>query len=68
VRVTATHKETGATLTATTDNYGDFWLKDLKEGAYTILMQKDGYLAKKLGPVEVATTDHNLGDIALWQS
>ena len=68
VRVTATHKETGATLTATTDNYGDFWLKDLREGSYDILLQKPGYLVKKLGPLEVATTDHNLGDIALWRS
>ena len=50
--VTAQNRETGDTLTVTTDNYGDFWLKGLADGSYTLLIEKAGYLAKKLGPVD----------------
>ena len=50
--VTAKNMATGATLTVTTDNYGDFWLRGLADGAYTLLIEKAGYLAKKLGPVD----------------
>jgi len=66
--VLATHKETGDTFSATTDNYGDFWLKGLPDGSYTLLVEKEGYLAKKLGPTSGADQDQNLGDIELWKS
>ena len=64
--VTATHSETGETFSASTDNYGDFWLKGLPDGSYILLIEKPGYLTKKLGPTHGAGTDHNLGDIELW--
>ena len=66
--VTATNRETGATVSATTDNYGDFWLKGLADGTYTILIEKPGYLAKKLGPIDATAADQNLGDIELWKA
>jgi Fe-S-cluster-containing dehydrogenase component len=66
--VTATNKETGATLTATTDNYGDFWLRNLADGSYTILVEKPGYLAKKMGPVDTTSADQNVGDVELWKA
>jgi Fe-S-cluster-containing dehydrogenase component len=66
--VTATNRETGATVSATTDNYGDFWLKDLADGTYTLLIEKEGYLTQKLGPIDAITRDQNLGDIALWNA
>jgi tetrathionate reductase subunit B len=66
--VTATNKETGATLTVSTDNYGDFWLRNLADGSYTILVEKPGYLAKKLGPVDATTADQNVGDVELWKA
>jgi tetrathionate reductase subunit B len=63
--VTATNLETGEQVAAQTDNYGDFWLKNLKDGSYTVKIEKDGYLAVKLGPVDATKKDQNLGDIAL---
>ena len=66
--VTATNRETGATLTVSTDHYGDFWLRNLAEGSYTILVEKSGYLAKKLGPVDATTADQNVGDVELWKA
>ena len=68
VAITATNVETGETATAKTDSYGDFWLKDLKDGRYTLLVEKGGYLSQKLGPVDVTEKDANVGDIALWKA
>ncbi len=65
--VTAQNTQTGETLTATTDHYGDFWLKDLADGTYTLLIEKEGYLTQKLGPIDATKKDQNLGDIALWK-
>ena len=65
--VTATHVAGGASCSATTDSYGDFWLRDLAPGEYTLLIEKDGYLAQKMGPVD-ATADINVGDIAVWKA
>jgi len=65
--VTATSAETGATATAETDSYGDFWLNDLEPGTYTLLVEKDGYLPEKLGPID-ASEDINVGDIAVWKA
>ena len=53
---------------ATTDNYGDFWLKGLADGTYTLLIEKPGYLAKKLGPIDATAADQNVGDIELWKA
>ncbi len=64
--VTATHVASGASCSVTTDSYGDFWLRDLEPGEYTLLIEKDGYLAQKMGPVDAA--DVNVGDIAVWKA
>jgi tetrathionate reductase subunit B len=63
--VTATNSETGELVSTTTDNYGDFWLKGLPDGTYTLLVEKEGYAAQKLGPIDATSKDQNLGDIAL---
>jgi hypothetical protein len=65
--VTAT-STTGAVASATTVNYGDFWLKGLPDGSYTLLIEKPGYLPKKLGPIDAAAADQNLGDVELWKA
>jgi tetrathionate reductase subunit B len=66
--VTAANLATGEKLTVTTDNYGDFWLRNLPDGAYTLLIEKPGYLAKKLGPVDATSLDQNVGDVELWKA
>ena len=68
VTVKATNVDTGETATATTDSYGDFWLNDLADGKYTLLVEKVGFLPHKLGPVDVTEKDANVGDIALWKA
>jgi len=68
VTVTATNQETGERAGAVTDSYGDFWLWGLKDGVYTLLLEKPGYLTQKLGPVDVTEKDINVGDIAIWKA
>ncbi len=64
VKVTAicaeTKKEAGS---AVTDSYGDFWIRNLENGIYNLICEKDG---KKLeiGPVDVTERDINVGDFA----
>jgi len=64
--VTAHKVGNGRSYEAVTDSYGDFWLCDVEPGEYTVLVEKDGYLPQKLGPVD-ATKDINVGDIAVWK-
>jgi Na+-translocating ferredoxin:NAD+ oxidoreductase RNF subunit RnfB len=68
VKVTCTNNATGATSTALTDSYGDFWLRGLPGGQFTLLFEKNGYLPSKFGPVDVSMKDINIGDVELWKS
>ena len=68
VSVTATNVETGEKVKTATDSYGDFWLNNLKDGKYTLLLEKKGYMAQKLGPVDVTEKDTNVGDVNLWKA
>nr|WP_320132482.1 4Fe-4S dicluster domain-containing protein [uncultured Holophaga sp.] len=67
VKVTATQVASGATCSTVTDSYGDFWLKGLESGCYTLLFEKPGYLTRKHGPVDVTQVDVNIGDVELWK-
>jgi len=66
-RVTAQMVGDGKVYEAVTDSYGDFWLRDVEPGEYTVLVEKDGYLPQKMGPVD-ATQAVNVGDIAVWKA
>ncbi|HEX5642991.1 MAG TPA: 4Fe-4S dicluster domain-containing protein [Thermoleophilia bacterium] len=66
-RVTAQKAGNGTVYEAVTDSYGDFWLRDVEPGEYTVLVEKEGYLPQKMGPVD-ATRDINVGDIAVWKA
>ncbi len=51
------------TFTATTDDWGDFWLNDLPEADWTITIEADG--KKKVLTASTMDKDIGLGDIAL---
>jgi len=56
--------ESGETYTETTNSWGDFWLKNLKDDrTYTLTIEKDGF---SLVLEDISTDiDRGLGDIAL---
>ena len=53
-------------LTLKTDNYGDFWFEKLEPGTYSLMVEKDGYLPRKVEAVN-ASKDINVGDIELYR-
>jgi ferredoxin len=63
--VTATNDQTGDKAQAVSDSYGDFWLRDLKDGVYTLAIQRTGYKPVKMEKVDVTKKDLNVGDIPL---
>ena len=54
----------GKTLEVLSDEYGDFWFKDLAVGKYDVVIEAEGYDYKSFDAVD-ATLDVNLGDIPL---
>ena len=61
---TLTNSKTKKKLTATTDNFGDFWFEKLDVGTYNLLIKKDGYYPFEQAAIS-AEKDVNLGDIKL---
>lgn len=67
-KVTALELRTGEKYEASTDDFGDFWLRNLKwDHTYLIRVEKEGYEEKILG-VYKTDRDINVGDIFLARS
>jgi tetrathionate reductase subunit B len=49
-----------------TDLFGDFWFERQEPGQYSLMIEKAGYLARTVEPID-ANTDVNLGEIELQQ-
>jgi Fe-S-cluster-containing dehydrogenase component len=54
----------GAKVSLQTDDFGDFWFERLESGKYSLLVEKDGYQARRLDAID-ASKDINVGDIEL---
>lgn len=50
---------------AVTDDFGDFWFKDLPEGEYALTVEAKGFQPKKFNALSTVGQDVNLGDIPL---
>jgi tetrathionate reductase subunit B len=66
--VTATNLATGESYGSQTDRYGDFWIKGLPDGSYSMKIEKAGYAAQTLASVDATQKDVNVGTIALTRS
>ena len=62
--ITVQNVVSGALKSTQTDNFGDFWLKDLESGLYSLKIEKQGYYPKK---IEGIRPDVNLGAIRLFK-
>jgi tetrathionate reductase subunit B len=54
----------GAALTVATDEFGDFWFKDIEVDTYALSITANGFDAKVYEAISTEE-DVNLGDIAL---
>ena len=50
------------------DDFGDFWFRDLPEAAYTLTIEASGFAPWHSAPLSTAGQDVNLGDIPLEKS
>lgn len=66
VVIEATHQVTGQVFGAVTDEFGDFWLKGLEPGFYTVAFMKDGYAPKTLSNVD-ANASVNVEAVKLFE-
>jgi tetrathionate reductase subunit B len=55
----------GQTYQAVTDGFGDFWFKDLKKGAYDLIITAEGFEDKTFKALSTKEKDVNIGDIPL---
>jgi Fe-S-cluster-containing dehydrogenase component len=56
---------TGETVTTTSDNYGDFWLKNIRRAATRCSSRWRAISRGRWGPVDITAADRNVGDIEL---
>lgn len=63
-KITITGNETGEKRSTLSDDFGDFWVEDLKVGTFSLLIEKDGYRTKEILSIRTEK-DVNLGDIEL---
>jgi tetrathionate reductase subunit B len=63
---TLTDMTTGEKFIARTDNFGDFWLEGLKEGTYSLVIEKEGYHSQIIETISTEK-DVNVGDIKLYK-
>ena len=62
--ISLTNTETNESFTTESDYFGDFWLRKLEEGIYTLSITKDGYYTKEIQSINTEK-DVNVGDIEL---
>jgi len=63
--VTLTNLKTAEVFATQTNHFGDFWIRKLAVGDYTLSVEKSGYLVKKIDAISTEK-DVNVGDIALY--
>ncbi len=56
----------GKKSTLKTDNFGDFWFERMPPGAYSLKIEKAGYLPRNIDSID-ASKDVNVGDIELYK-
>jgi len=63
-KITVTDDETGEKRSTLSDDFGDFWLEDLRVGLFSLAIEKEGYATKTIKSIGTED-DVNLGDIEL---
>lgn len=63
--ITIQNNETQDVMVSETDEFGDFWFRQIEPGVYTIWYQIEGYMMRT-DTVDVTEKDVNVGDVALY--
>ena len=63
---TLTNTKSRKKFTVKTDNFGDFWFERMEPGTYSLVVDKAGYLPRKVESID-ASKDVNVGDLELYK-
>ena len=65
-KVTLANAEgTEAVAVTETDDFGDFWFRQMEPAAYTVWVEAEGYLPRHF-PVDAGAADVNAGPLAVY--
>ena len=54
-------------LKTTTDEFGDFWFRQVEGRKYHLWFEADGYVAREIADVDATETDANIGRVGLYK-
>ena len=54
-------------LTTTTDEFGDFWFRQVEGKKYHLWFEADGYVAREIADVDATETDANIGRVGMYK-
>ena len=60
------YDESGKSFT-TTDEFGDFWFRQVEGKKYHLWFEADGYVAREIADVDATETDANIGRVGLYK-
>ena len=66
-KVTAENLATGEVLAVETDEFGDFWFRQVGKAAWRVYVEAEGYLTRVL-EASTAEEDRNMGPVALYKA
>ena len=66
-QVKLTNKATNEELSTLTDDFGDFWFKQIEAGEYVIQVNADGYLTRTID-ADCVEEDRNVGEIDMFRA
>jgi Fe-S-cluster-containing dehydrogenase component len=66
VQVTLTAAD-GTSLRVETDDFGDFWFRQVEPTIYTVALEAEGYLSQSM-QVDVTAEDVNIGSMSLFKA
>lgn len=64
-KISIENKENGKVLTTETDDFGDFWFKQIEAAWYTVYIEADGYLTREV-EANALKADCNIGSIDIF--
>ena len=68
-KVTLTNRETGEQLVTESDDFGDFWFKQIAPADYALDVTYEGYLPRHVEDfISTKEKDLNVGTIALYRA
>ena len=57
----------GEDFKTTTDEFGDFWFRQVEGKKYHLWFEADGYVAREIADVDATETDANIGRVGLYK-